>query len=228
MFCPFSSFLRGKDKTMSQLSPQTLQAQLAIYDEHLTQAQQTWSDLRDQLARSRASTCEELQQLLAHKCRYHQLLASAPPATCAAEDRVRMWKVRERLLSETEQLVMRAKGHPFTRMMVLLLGLVCPIIPLLVVRRVRELRLQAFREWTYSLHAVERDITHLQQELRFQKDTDAERAMRSQIAGLDRTIQQLQLQRDLLLARIREQESLSSASQHNNTREAPSSQPSSK
>src|SRR5207248_2924518 len=76
----------------------------------------------------------------------------------------------------------------------------------LVVRRVRELRLQAFREWTYTLHAVERDITQIQQEIRFQKDTDAERAMRSQIAGLDRTIQHLQLQRDLLLARIQEQE----------------------
>src|SRR5947208_95779 len=128
---------------MSQLSPQSLQAQRATYDEHLVQAQQTWSDLRDQLARSRASTNEELQRLLAHKCQYHHVLASTPPATCAAEDRVRMWKVRERPLSETEQLVMRAKGHPLTRMIVLLLGLVCPIIPLLAVRRVRELRLQA-------------------------------------------------------------------------------------
>src|SRR5579859_6922637 len=206
MFCPFSSFLRGKDKTMSQLSPQTLQAQLAIYDEHLTQAQQTWSDLREQLARSRTSACEELQQLLAHKCQYHHLMASTPPATCAAEDRVRMWKARESPLSETEQLVVQAKGHPLTRAVILLLGLVCPIIPLLVVRRVRELRLQAFREWTYTLHAVERDITQLKQEIRFQKDTDAERAMRNQIAGADRTIQQLQLQRDVLLARIRELE----------------------
>src|SRR5579859_4514762 len=219
MFCPFSSFLRGKDKTMSQLSPQSLQAQLATYDEHLTQAQQTWSDLKEQLARSRASTHEELQQLLAHKCQYYHLLASTPPATCAAEDRVRMWKARERPLSETEQLVVQAKGHHLIRVVILLLGLVCPIIPLLVVRRVRELRLQAFREWTYTLHSVERDITQLKQKIRFQKDTDEQRTMRSQIAGIDRTIQHLQLQRDLLLARIQEQQSNPSSSQNSNAQE---------
>ncbi|HLZ59012.1 MAG TPA: hypothetical protein VKR06_18875 [Ktedonosporobacter sp.] len=209
---------------MIQRSQETLQAQFAIYDEHLAQTQRTWTDLKEQLARSRASTSGELRNLLVQTCQSYQLLAATPPATCAAEDRGRLRRVKERPLSETEQLVMRAKGRPLTRAVILLLGLVCPILPLLAVRRVRELRLQAFREWTYALHTLEREMGRVEQELRFQKDTDEQRAIRSQLAGVDRTIQQLQLQRDLVQAQIQKQEADSLDSQHGNVRDAQHSQ----
>ena len=191
---------------MTQRSVETLQARLAIYNEHLAQAQRMWTDLKEQLARSRASTSGELRHLLVHKCQYYQLLASTPPATCSAEDRVRLRSVQQRPFSETERLVMRAKGNVLTRTFMLLFCFVCPIIPLLAVRRVRELRLQAFREWTYMLRAMEREMAQLEDALRFQKDTDEQRMIRSQLAGIDRTIQQLQLQRDLVQNQIQEQD----------------------
>ena len=191
---------------MTQRSQETLQAQLAIYDEHLAQAQRTWTDLKEQLARSRASTSGELRNLLVHKCQSYQLLASTPPATCAAEDRMRLRSVQQRPFSETEQLVMRAKGNVLTRMIMLAFCFVCPIIPLLAVRRVRELRLQAFREWSYTLRTVEREMTQLEEALCSQKDTDEQRAIRGQLAGIDRTIQQLQLQRDLVQTQIQKQD----------------------
>jgi len=44
----------------------------------------------------------------------------------------------------------------------------------------------------------------VEEALRFQKDTDEQRMIRSQLAGIDRTIQQLQLQRDKEYFEMRE------------------------